>query len=134
MAFPCWLAAIVEGRRDRRRRTPLAGAADCRTAPSPAIVVEAPSCEGIGLQVTAPGDEPTFGRAGDALSRTDFWGCGCPERSEFVMAWSPSSPLSLKLCHDDGADRCEAACEAELTYDLATAFRVAGTDEFRFAD
>jgi hypothetical protein len=50
------------------------------------------------------------------------------------MAWSPNSPLELRLCHDEAADACEAGCEEELSYDLTTAFRTAGTNEFGFVD
>jgi hypothetical protein len=107
---------------------------DCRTAPSTTIVVEAESCDGIGEQLTHAGDDATFTRSGDTLSRAEQWGCGCPQFSKFVMAWSRRSPLEVRLCLDERADFCEAGCGWEISYDLSTAFRTAGTSDYRFVD
>jgi hypothetical protein len=108
--------------------------AACRVAPDDSIVVEAESCDRFGVQLTKSGDEASFSRDGDVLTRDETWGCGCPARPEFVMAYTPTSPLELRLCHEDEADRCEGLCERPVSYDLARAFARARTTEFRFAD
>ena len=105
-----------------------------RTAPHPAVVVEASSCDGLGTQVTGAGDETTFELTGTTISREHFWGGGCGSLPEFVLAYTPSSPVELRLCHDDMADSCEAVGNPDLSYDLGTAFAAAGTTEFRFVD
>jgi hypothetical protein len=107
---------------------------DCRTTAQPNIVVEAESCEGIGEQVTSGDDGESFTRTGDTLTRSELWGCGCPDFPEYTMAWSRRSPLELRLCHDEDADRCEGICEEELSHDLSTAFRSAGASDYRFED
>jgi hypothetical protein len=96
-------------------------------------VIQGRSCVGFGKSITGPADEGSFELDGTVLKRTMSWGCGCPKRPEFVMMYEPSSPIELRLCHDDGADSCEALCSAELGWDLARAFEQAGTDEFVFA-
>jgi hypothetical protein len=102
--------------------------------PEPTAVVEASSCEALGMQQTGEGDESTFAVDSSVLTRAEDWGCGCPQFPEFVLAFSPSSPVELRLCRDDFADSCEAACGAELSYDLTKAFDIAGTTDFRFVD
>ena len=107
---------------------------DCGVPPETAIVVEAESCEGLGPQRTGSGDEATFERSGDTLTRPERWGCGCATESEFVMAWAPRSPLELRLCDHDGKNVCLANCEGDVSHDLSTAFRAAGSNDFRFVD
>ncbi|HEX6271615.1 MAG TPA: hypothetical protein VFZ53_01175 [Polyangiaceae bacterium] len=107
---------------------------DCRTAPDVSIAVEAESCDDLGIQLTHAGDDETFTRSGDTLSRTERWGCGCARHSEFIMAWSRRSPLEVRLCHDDFADSCEAGCEAEVSHDLSTGFRTANATDYRCVD
>jgi hypothetical protein len=106
----------------------------CRLPPNDTVVVEASSCDRFGQQITTSGDEASFARSGDVLSRDEGYGCGCATRAEHVMAYTPTSPVELRLCHDDGADGCERFCGATLSYDLSRAFDWAGTREFRFVD
>ena len=106
----------------------------CWAPPSTALVVEAESCDGMGTQLSAPGDESSFTRSGDALLRTQDYGCGCADFAEFVMTWAPRSPLELRLCKHDSRNVCTAACVGQAEYGLSTAFRVSGTNEFRFVD
>lgn len=108
---------------------------DCTAQrPEPTAVVEAAGCETLGMQETGAGDEATFDVDGSAITRPQEWGCGCPHFPEFVLAFEPSSPLELRLCHDEFADLCEAVCSADLSYDLTKAFEIAGTSDFRFVD
>jgi hypothetical protein len=108
---------------------------DCAPKPpEPTAVVEASSCEALGMQQTGEGDESTFAVDAAVITRAEDWGCGCPQFPEFVLAFAPSSPVELRLCHDDFVDSCEAACSAELSYDLSKAFDIAGTTDFRFVD
>jgi hypothetical protein len=106
----------------------------CRLPAPDTIVVEADSCDRFGEQVTVAGDETSFSRSGDVLTREEFWGCGCATRPEHVMAYVPASPLELRLCHDDGADGCEAGCSGPLSYDLSRPLARAGATEFVFVD
>jgi hypothetical protein len=106
----------------------------CRLPPNDTVVVEASSCDRFGPQITGSGDEASFERSGDVLTREEGYGCGCATRAEHVMAYSPTSPVELRLCHDDGADGCERFCGVSLSYDLTRAFDTAGTREFRFVD
>jgi hypothetical protein len=99
-----------------------------------ALVIEAESCDGIGMQLTQAGDEGTFARSGSTLSREEGFGCGCELYPDFVLAWAPSSPLELRLCSHDSRNTCLAACTGNLSYDLSTAFRVSEASEFRFVD
>ena len=107
---------------------------DCRDTPNVSIVVEAESCDRFGVQLTRSGDEASFSRAGDVLTRHEEWGCGCPLGPEFVMAYTPTSPMELRLCHNDFGDSCEAACQAPVSHDLTRAFDWVRTTEFRFVD
>lgn len=113
---------------------------DCESActwsdeSSASVTIRGESCTGFGSLVTGPGDESSFDLEGSVLKRTLSWGCGCATRPEFVMMYSPKSPVELRLCHDDSADPCEAGCSMELTWDLAAAFEAAGTSEFVFAE
>lgn len=106
----------------------------CRLPANDSVVVEATSCDRFGPQVTSSSDDGTFNRIGDAIWREEFWGCGCAARAEHVMVYTPSSPVELRLCHDESADTCEAGCSQPVSYDLSRAFRAAGTREFRFVD
>lgn len=96
--------------------------------------VEAESCDGIGEQLTQAGDESTFARSGDTVARGEDYGCGCALYPDFVVAWTPRSPLELRLCSHDSRNTCLAACYGNLSYDLSTAFRVSGASEYRFVD
>jgi hypothetical protein len=107
----------------------------CSSYPtSTAVVVEAESCDGIGVQLTSPGDESSFALVGDALVRREEYGCGCASFADFVLAWAPHSPLELRLCRNDSLNDCAALCAGEQSYDLTTAFRTSGTSQFRFVD
>jgi hypothetical protein len=108
--------------------------AACRVTPNDSIVVEADSCDRFGVQITKSGDEASFSRDGGVLARDEIWDCGCPVRPEFVMAYTPTSPMELRLCDDSSADNCEAICERPVSYDLTRAFEWAGTTAFRFVD
>jgi hypothetical protein len=112
----------------------LCGGESCRLPANDTVVVEASSCDRFGTQVTTSGDEASFERSGDVLRRDEGYGCGCATRAEHVMAYTPTSPVELRLCHDDFADGCERFCGVSLSYDLARAFDRAGTREFRFVD
>jgi hypothetical protein len=106
----------------------------CQDKVSLAAVVEWSSCEGLGQQISEAGDEGTFSREGNVISKELFWGCGCATRSEFVMAYEPSSPLHLRLCHDEAADPCEAGCMDQVGFNVSEAFAAANTDDFVFVD
>jgi hypothetical protein len=113
--------------------------AECEAACTPGNrmahpLVEASSCTGFGIQVTDAESAESFELAGSVLSREEFWGCGCATRAEWVMAYTATSPVELRLCHDDGADGCEAACSGTLEWDLEPLLERAGTDEFVFVD
>lgn len=99
-----------------------------------AAVVESMTCDGAGLEISAAGDESTFSREGDVITKELTWGCGCPDAPEFVLAYTPTSPLTLRLCHDDAADPCEAGCIQPVSFDLAPALRAAGATDFVFVD
>jgi hypothetical protein len=114
-----------------------AGSECGKTEPHVAVVVEADSCDAIGPQLTQAGDEETFSLEVATLSREDIWLAGCwPAVPEYVLAYSPSSPVDLRLCHNDTAKSCVLLppMSGELSYDLGTAFEAAGTTEFRFVD
>lgn len=109
--------------------------AACGGEPIPvAVVVEAMSCEGVGVEVSTPGDEATFSRTSDVIEKELFWGCGCPSAPEFVLTYEPTSPLTLRLCYDDAADPCEAGCQEPVSFDLGPALQAAGATDFVFAD
>jgi hypothetical protein len=112
--------------------------ADCTsTEPHVAVVVEADSCDAIGTQLTQAGDDESFSLAGTTLRREEIWYAGCaPQLPEYVLAYSPSSPVELRLCHNDTVTACVLlpGVAGELSYDLSTAFSAAGTTEFRFVD
>jgi hypothetical protein len=108
---------------------------DCsRKSPGATIVVEGTSCSTMDAQVTHAGDESAFTRDGSIITTMRNWGGGCPDLPEFMLVYTPSSPVDLRLCHFDGADPCEAVGNPTLSFDLATAFDAAGTTEFRFVD
>jgi hypothetical protein len=70
-------------------------------------------------------------RSGSKLSVSERWGCGCPARPVFSLVYEPgSSPLSVRLCEDPTADRCEALCQADLTWDLTELLRAEGETDF----
>jgi hypothetical protein len=106
----------------------------CWSEPSVAVVIEADTCDGIGAQLTSSAHEDAFARSGDVITRYEEWGCGCAFFPSFVMAWSPRSPLELRLCEHDSRNVCLAACSGDLRYDISTAFRVTGASTFRFVD
>lgn len=95
-------------------------------------IVRGSSCDSYGEDISAAGE---FTRDGTVISREETWGCGCPERPEFTLVYEPdSSPLQVRLCHDDGADPCEAGCRRELQWDLCQALADEDASGIRVAD
>lgn len=109
--------------------------AACGGDPIPvSTVVEASSCYGLGIQESMAGDQTTFTQSDTVIGKELFWGCGCPTAPEFVLAYEPTSPLTLRLCHDEGADPCEAGCLDDVYFDLGPALLAAGASDFVFVD
>ena len=110
------------------------GGVECaREAADAFVLLEADGCAGLGEQVTHAGDESEFELAGSRITRDMAWGAGCIDTPEWVLTYVPSSPIDLRLCHDELSDPCEAL-GGPLAFDLGTAFIAAGTTEFRFVD
>ena len=109
-------------------------ASACQDKLTTAAVVPWDSCFGLGEQISVAGDETTFLRTWDVITKELSWGCGCPERPEFVIAYELASPLRLRLCHDEMADSCEAGCAMPVSFDLGQALQEAGTTRFEFVD
>src|SRR5262249_27858022 len=92
-------------------------------------------CARAAKQVRRVADAPTFQPDGEVWSRVERWGCGCPHGPEFTMLFEPgTSPLRVRLCHDEGQDPCEAGCRETLRWDLAQPLRAAGAKDVVFVD
>lgn len=123
---------------------PASTPSDSLTPPAPASdgeldgnvqAIEAGSKCLRGKAVTTSASSKEFRRTGDTWSRDEFWGCGCAERPEFVLQYVPNtSPLQVRLCHDDAADTCEAACTQTLHWPLKDVLAAAGATDVRFVD
>ncbi len=101
----------------------------------PFAAVAGTSCAGHGVQVTKAADASAFTRKGDAWSRNETWGCGCPTGLVFTMVYTPkTNPLEVRLCTDPNADHCEALCRREVGWDLSAALKDAGASDVKFVN
>lgn len=96
-------------------------------------IVAGSSCAGHG-RAEDPG-RPLFHRTGTTWTREERWGCGCPTRDVFTMVYEPkTSPLRVRLCVDPEADRCEALCTTDLSWNLEGPMREAGATDVTFVE